>query len=98
LNQIYALKYGTVPVVRATGGLKDSVEEWNAEAGTGTGFVFHGYQSADLLAALDRALAAFAERENWQKLMRNGMAKDYSWERAAPEYVEVYHEVLRRRG
>ncbi len=98
LNQMYALKYGTVPVVRATGGLKDTVEEWNPGAGSGTGFLFEGYNSADLLAALDRALAAFADRECWQTLMRNGMAESYSWERAAKEYVEVYHETLRRRG
>ncbi len=97
LNQMYALRYGTVPVVRATGGLKDTVEEWNAEAQAGTGFLFEGYNSADLLAALDRALAAFADKAAWQALMRNGMAKSYSWERAAGEYVEVYHETLRRR-
>jgi starch synthase len=97
LNQMYALRYGTVPVVRATGGLKDTVEEWNAEAQAGTGFLFEGYNSADLLAAVDRALAAFADKAAWQALMRNGMAKSYSWERAAGEYVEVYHETLRRR-
>ena len=98
LNQMYALKYGTVPVVRATGGLKDTVEEWNPEVASGTGFLFQGYQAQDLLATLDRALAAFADRESWQKLMRNGMAENHSWERAAREYVEVYNEVLRRRG
>jgi len=96
LNQMYALKYGTVPVVRATGGLKDTVQEWNA--GSGTGFLFEGNNSADLLAALDRALSAFTDRESWQTLMRNGMAKSYSWECSALECVEVYKEVLRRRG
>jgi starch synthase len=98
LNQMYALKYGTAPVVRATGGLKDTVEEWNLAAGSGTGFLFEGYNSAGLLAALDRALAAFADRASWETLMRNGMAKSYTWEHAATEYAEVYHEVLRRRG
>ena len=98
VNQMYALKYGTVPVVRATGGLKDTVEEWNPEAQTGTGFLFHGYNSADLLAAVDRALAAFGDKAKWQTLMGNGMAKSFTWGRAAGEYVEVYHEVLRRRG
>jgi starch synthase len=98
LNQIYSLKYGTVPVVRATGGLEDTVEEWNAEAGTGTGFKFYGYNPQDLMGAIDRALTAFQDKEGWQKLMRNGMAKDYAWEHPAKEYVEVYEEVLRRRG
>ena len=98
LNQMYSLKYGTVPVVRATGGLQDTVEEWNAEAGAGTGFKFHGYNPQDLVAAIDRALSAFQDKENWQKLMRNGMAKDYAWEHPAREYQGVYEEVLRRRG
>ena len=98
LNQMYSLKYGTVPVVRATGGLQDTVEEWNAEAGAGTGFKFHGYNPQDLVAAIDRALSAFQDKENWQKLMRNGMAKDYAWEHPAREYKGVYEEVLRRRG
>jgi len=98
LNQMYALRYGTVPVVRATGGLDDTVEEWNPEAATGTGFKFHGHNPQDLLAALDRALAAFHDKQSWQKLMRNGMAKDFAWEHPAREHVEVYNEVLRRRG
>jgi starch synthase len=98
LNQIYSLKYGTVPVVRATGGLDDTIEEWNAEAGTGTGFKFHGLQAEGLLAAIDRALGAFQDGPGWEKLMRNGMARDYSWEKPAREYAEVYAEVARRRA
>jgi starch synthase len=98
LNQIYSLKYGTVPVVRSTGGLEDTIQEWNAEAGTGTGFKFYGYNPQDLLAAIDRALTAFQGKESWQTLMRNGMAKDYAWEHPTKQYVEVYEEVLRRRG
>jgi starch synthase len=97
LNQIYSLKYGTVPVVRATGGLDDTIDEWDAEQGTGTGFKFYGYQAADLLAAIDRALAAFADKSGWQRLMRNGMARNYSWEQPAWEYAAVYEEVARRR-
>ena len=96
LNQIYSLKYGTVPVVRATGGLDDTIEEWNAEMGTGTGFKFHGMEAGDLLAAVDRALAAFKDRDAWARLMRNGMAKNYSWEQPAREYVAVYEEAAKR--
>jgi starch synthase len=98
LNQMYSLKYGTVPVVRATGGLEDTVEEWNAETGTGTGFKFYGYDAQELMRAIDRALTAFQDKFGWRKLMHNGMAKDYSWDGPAREYVGVYEEVLRRRG
>jgi starch synthase len=98
LNQIYSLKYGTVPVVHATGGLDDTIEEWNPEQGTGTGFKFTGYGAGELMAAIDRALVAFQDKEGWTKLMRNGMARDYSWERPAREYAAVYEEVARRRA
>jgi starch synthase len=97
LNQIYSLKYGTVPVVRATGGLDDTVEEWNPEQGSGTGFKFKDRSGGALLAAIERALGAFEDKEGWKKIMRNGMARNYSWERAAVEYAAVYEEALRRR-
>jgi len=98
LNQIYSLKYGTVPVVRATGGLDDTIEEWDAEKGAGTGFKFHGYQPHDLLAAVDRALAAFKDKKSWERLMRNGMVQNYAWDGPARGYAEVYDEVARRRA
>jgi starch synthase len=98
LNQIYSLKYGTVPVVRATGGLDDTIEEWDAKKGTGTGFKFEGYTPQALLAELDRALKAFRERESWQKLMRNGMEREYGWAQPAREYALVYEEAARRRA
>ncbi|MGD0859546.1 MAG: glycogen synthase GlgA [Terracidiphilus sp.] len=98
LNQIYSLKYGTVPVVRATGGLDDTIQEWNPKLGTGTGFKFERLDSLDLLEAIDRALAAFEDKEGWKKLMRNGMARNYSWEQPAREYAAVYEEVARRRA
>ncbi|MHB1023808.1 MAG: glycogen synthase GlgA [Acidobacteriaceae bacterium] len=98
LNQIYSLKYGTVPVVRATGGLDDTVEEWNGEMGSGTGFKFYGYDAADLLAAMQRAFALFQDKKSWQKLMRNGMAQEYTWSKPAEEYVAVYERVIRQRS
>ncbi len=97
LNQIYSLKYGTVPVVRATGGLDDTIVEWDAEQGSGTGFKFEGLSAAALLTTIDRALAAFADRQAWKKLMRNGMARNYSWEQPAREYVALYQEICSRR-
>ena len=96
LNQIYSLRYGTVPVVRATGGLDDTVEE-TPDPAKGTGFKFHGYAADDFLAALDRALACFRDQAAWQALMRNGMRKDYGWAKPAAEYGALYESVARRR-
>jgi starch synthase len=90
LNQIYSLKYGTVPVVRATGGLDDTIENWNPKTGKGTGFKFTPYTGDALLSTIKTALTAFKDKESWQILMRNGMAKNYSWSISAKEYVKVY--------
>ena len=98
LNQIYSLKYGTVPIVRATGGLDDTIQEWYAEIGDGTGFKFGGMDPEALLGAIDRALEAFQDKKGWTQLMRNGMARHYGWEGPAKEYAEVYAEVARRRS
>jgi starch synthase len=98
LNQLCGMKYGTVPVVRATGGLDDTVTQWDAGAGTGTGFKFYGYQPEDLFDTLMHAFSAFADKEQWRKLMRNGMACDFSWTEPAKEYIRVYEDVLRRRS
>lgn len=98
LNQMYSLKYGTVPIVRATGGLDDTIEEWDAVKGTGTGFKFEGFDSKDLLVEIDRALEAFRDKEGWMRLMRNGMAQDYCWSGPAKEYVRVYEEAAKRRS
>ncbi len=97
LNQIYSLKYGTVPVVRATGGLDDTIDEWEPSTQQGTGFKFLGYSPADLLAAIDRALAAYAKPNSWHRLMLNGMGKEYSWAIAAKEYATLYDEAAARR-
>ena len=97
LNQIYSLTYGTVPVVRATGGLDDTIEEWDPKQGTGTGFKFKGMRAEGLRDAIDRALAAFEDKEGWKKLMLNGMARNYSWEQPAREYTAVYEEAAKKR-
>ncbi|MGI8770327.1 MAG: glycogen synthase GlgA [Acidobacteriaceae bacterium] len=98
LSQMYSLKYGTVPVVHATGGLEDTIEEWNPEQGTGTGFKFANYDVGAFLDALRRALEAYKDRENWRVLMRNGMLRDFSWTVPAGEYVKQYEECVRRRS
>jgi starch synthase len=98
LNQIYSLKYGTVPVVRATGGLDDTIEEWNPRQGTGTGFKFKGLRAEGLWAGIERALAAFEDKEGWRRLMLNGMARDYGWEQPAREYAAIYEEAALKRA
>jgi starch synthase len=98
LNQIYSLKYGTVPVVRATGGLDDTISEWNAETRTGTGFKFHGERPEDFLGTIRHAIDVFRDKDTWQTLMRNGMAQDFSWAKPAEEYLKLYKEVARRRS
>jgi len=98
LNQMYSLKYGTVPIVRATGGLDDTIEEWDAKKGTGTGFKFAGYDAKDLLAEIDRALEAFNDKAGWKRLMLNGMARDYGWAEPTKKYVRLYEEAAQRRA
>jgi starch synthase len=99
LNQIYSLKYGTVPVVHATGGLDDTVAEWDPATGEGTGFKFPKYDAEQFYSAIERALTMFrSDKEAWITLMRNGMKQDYSWVGPAKEYAALYDEVARRRS
>ena len=86
LNQIYSLKYGTVPIVRATGGLDDTIEPWDARTGKGTGFKFTEYNGESLLLTVKQALTAYQDQTSWHALMRNGMSKDFSWNASAREY------------
>jgi starch synthase len=97
LNQIYSLKYGTVPVVRATGGLDDTIENWDPRSGKGTGFKFSEYTGEALLDTVKLALKAYQGQDAWQRLMRNGMSKDFSWNASAREYVRVYERARQLR-
>jgi starch synthase len=98
LNQIYSMKYGTVPIVRATGGLDDTVEEWDGTTQTGTGFKFHDSSANAFWSAIEKALNLFTDKPTWQKLMRNGMAKNFSWEAPAAEYAKLYEDTVRRKS
>ncbi|HTQ95940.1 MAG TPA: glycogen synthase GlgA [Candidatus Acidoferrum sp.] len=90
LNQIYSLRYGTVPVVRATGGLDDTIESFNLEHGTGTGFKFWEYSGSALLHAIRQALHNYTDEGVWKRIQLNGMAKDFSWNTSAAEYAKLY--------
>jgi starch synthase len=98
LNQIYSLKYGTVPIVRETGGLADTVTDADADPAGGTGFTFRRYEAEDLKDAIARALAAHADRRRWEAIVLRGMARDFSWDASAREYVSLYGKALRKRG
>jgi starch synthase len=98
LTQIYSMRYGTVPVVRATGGLEDTVEQWNPAKRTGTGFKFAGYTAAELRAAMRQALAVFTKKNDWKQIMQNGMRQNFSWDEPAREYVAVYEAAHRSRA
>jgi starch synthase len=93
LSQIYSLKYGTVPIVRATGGLDDTIDLWDQRTKKGTGFKFQEYTGEALLRAIHQALQLYRDQGSWQKLMRNGMSKDFSWRVSAREYVRAYERV-----
>jgi len=93
LNQIYSLKYGTVPIVRATGGLDDTIQNFDPSSGTGNGFKFEEYSANALLGTIKWAIRNFKDKKNWHKLMLNGMKQDFSWHRSAEKYIEMYQKI-----
>jgi len=92
LGQMISLAYGAVPLVRATGGLADTVREYDARTGTGNGFVFTSYTPKALRMAFSRALRAYADPAHWDRIMQNAFQCDYSWEASAKKYLEVYRK------
>jgi starch synthase len=93
LNQMYSLRYGTVPIVRKTGGLADSVEHFDPANGRGTGCVFNDYDSAAARWAIETTLEWYANPPSWRRLMQNAMAKDFSWSRQIKEYESLYRQL-----
>lgn len=96
LNQMYSLRYGTVPIVRAVGGLDDTVQNWDAVSATGNGFKFGPFRADKLLEKIYEARFAYEDKETWAKIQRNGMMVDNSWENAARKYMELYNWILSR--
>jgi starch synthase len=90
---MYSLRYGTVPIVRRTGGLADSVENYDPDTGAGTGIVFNDFDSEALEWALNMALDLHAQPKEWQRMVRNGMAKDFSWATQGEKYVGIYRQL-----
>ena len=96
LNQMYSQVYGTIPIVRNTGGLADTVEHYLPSSGSGTGFVFEHFTSAGLQWAVNCALDVFADKSAWQRLIQNAMALDYSWDTQASQYIQLYRHLSSR--
>ena len=94
LNQMYSMRYATVPIVRATGGLDDTVENFDPNRGTGTGFKFREYNAGALLEKIREALYFYSKPDAWQKLQLNGLAMDNSWDAAAQKYIQLYQEII----
>ena len=93
LNQMYSLKYGTVPVVHATGGLNDTVDDFDLVTQAGNGFKFKEASCADFLAAVGRALEFYPDKKTWRIIQRNGMKADFSWDRVAKNYLSLYKQI-----
>lgn len=97
LDQLYCLRYGTIPVVRATGGLDETIQTYNPATGGGNGFKFNGFTPAEFLAAVRQALDLYADRPAWRKLMQNNMKLNFSWDKVAPQYVDLYQQAREKR-
>ena len=94
LNQMYSMRYGTVPVVRATGGLDDTVQSFDPATGQGHGFKFGPYSVPAMLDKIREAIYFYSEPNTWIQIQRNGMAVDNSWAAAALKYIQLYREVI----
>jgi starch synthase len=94
LGQMISMRYGSVPIVRSTGGLADTVEEYDPTTGQGNGFAFDEYSEEALLAAVKRAVETYRHKDTWRTLMERGMRADFSWRASARKYVELYHKAL----
>ena len=94
LNQMYSLNYGTIPVVRETGGLADTVVKFNEKTKEGNGFVFKKYNAVEFLKEIKRALKIYKDTETWNKIVRSAMKEDFSWHSSAKKYIELYKTIL----
>ncbi|HEV7929021.1 MAG TPA: glycosyltransferase, partial [Nitrosospira sp.] len=91
LNQMYSLRYGTIPIVRAVGGLEDTVHNFDAVNGTGNGFKFGPFQPGPFVERIYEAIFAYSDPDTWRQIQRNGMTEDNSWENAARKYIQLYN-------
>ena len=95
LNQMYSLRYGTVPIVRKTGGLADTVHDYHEHNNEGNGFSFEDAQPYVLLETVKRALHVYQDKKEWKKIMLRGMKADFSWDKSAKEYYDIYENLVK---
>ena len=93
LSQMIAMRYGSIPIVRETGGLKDSVVPFNPVEKTGTGFTFKTFNAYDMLDAINRALGSYYNEEEWKAVVTNAMNEDFSWRQSAKKYIELFESI-----
>jgi starch synthase len=98
LNQMYSLRYGTVPIVHRTGGLADTVRPWRPSTGDGTGILFDHHDEAGLRWAIEAALDLYRDRDAWRRLVLNGMEEDFSWDVQSRSYEQLYRAVQKMRS
>jgi starch synthase len=96
LSQLIGLRYGAIPLVRKTGGLADTIQNYLPRKGTGYGFVFTKYSSAALLAAIKKASDVFSNSDRWESLVLKAMSQDFSWDRSAEKYVKLYQKAAKK--
>ncbi len=94
LSQLFSLRYGTVPIVRETGGLNDTIMAYNEFTKEGTGFAFANYNAHEMLDSIKRAIELYGHKDIWENIMRNGMKQDFSWNKSAQDYMELYRKVM----
>jgi starch synthase len=94
LNQMYSLRYGTIPIVRKTGGLADTVQDYNPATRTGTGFVFEEYSGDAMIGAIRRAIEVFPKKRKWNEILKAGMTADFSWDASAAKYDSLYRQLV----
>ncbi|MBC8016593.1 MAG: glycosyltransferase, partial [Sporomusaceae bacterium] len=95
IGQLIAMRYGCVPIVREIGGLRDTVEPYNQYTGTGNGFTFANYNAHEMFDTINKAVELFKNKEEWNKIVVNGMTSDYSWQQSAKQYQEIYKRMIR---
>ncbi len=98
IGQMLAMRYGTLPIVRETGGLKDTVIPYNKYTGEGNGFSFKNYNAHEMLYCIRRAAKLYDDKESWMGLVNNAMNTDSSWKKSATEYIKVYEEIVNQKG
>jgi len=96
LSQMIAARYGTVPLVRETGGLKDSIIPYETDDGKGIGFTFTEYANESIIEIINKACAVYQDKDKWRELVKRAMEHDFSWEQSAKEYVKMYNELLEK--